>query len=119
MGQDGSMTTEPTEPGAPADPMPGPGAPPPAPNPQGAPSVTQRLPPDPAAYDSPRAQHARARGLSAPYIPGGRDPDPDAGLAEERRYLRLLVAMVIVVILSGFVLGIVANLLGLTNLLGS
>ena len=69
------------------------------------------LPPDPAAYDHPRAAHARARGLSAPYIAGGRDPDPDRGRAEERRYLRLLVAMVVVLILAGFVLGIVQNLL--------
>ncbi|MEO8207853.1 MAG: hypothetical protein ABI598_02365 [Chloroflexota bacterium] len=70
------------------------------------------LPPDPGAYDSERNQHARKRGLSAPYIAGGRDPEPDAGLAEERRYLRILVAMVIVVILSGFVVGIVGVLLG-------
>lgn len=70
------------------------------------------LPPDPEAYDHPRAAHARARGLKAPYIPGGRDPDPERGRAEERRYLRLLIAMVIVVILAGFVLGIVQNLLG-------
>ena len=69
-------------------------------------------PPDPAAYDHPRAVQARARGLSAPYIAGGRDPDPVAGKAEERRYLRLLLVMVVVVILSGFVLGVIANLLG-------
>ena len=69
------------------------------------------LPPDPAAYDHPRAAQARARGLSAPYIPGGRDPDPARGRDEERRYLRLLIAMIIVVVLSGFVLGIVQNLL--------
>jgi hypothetical protein len=68
-------------------------------------------PPDPAAYDHPRAAQARARGLAAPYIPGGRDPEPERGRAEERRYLRLLIAMVVVVVLSGFVLGIVQNLL--------
>ena len=39
---------------------------------------------------SERNAAARARGLAAPYIPGGRDPDPEAGLQEERRYLRLL-----------------------------
>ena len=66
------------------------------------------LPPDPAAYDSPRAAQARRRGLAAPYIAGGRDPDPEAGAREERRYLRLLVAMVVIIVLSGFVLGIVA-----------
>ena len=70
------------------------------------------LPPDPVAYDSERNQHARKRGLSAPYIAGGRDPDPAAGLAEERRMVRLLVAMVLVLVLSGFVVGIVATLLG-------
>lgn len=64
------------------------------------------LPPDPEAYDSPRAQLARARGLKAPYIPGGRDPDPEAGLREERYYGRLLLAMVIGLVFGGFVLGI-------------
>ena len=69
------------------------------------------LPPDPEAYDDPRSAHARARGLAAPYISGGRDPDPERGRAEERRYLRLLIAMVVVVVLAGFVLGIIQNLL--------
>lgn len=76
-----------------------------------APVETPQLPPDPAAYDDPRAAQARARGLAAPYIPGGRDPDPERGRAEERRYLRLLIAMVVVVVLSGFVLGVIQNLL--------
>jgi hypothetical protein len=62
------------------------------------------LPPDPEAYDSVRAQHARARGLSAPYIAGGRDPDPQTGRREERRYLRLLVIMVLAITLGGFLL---------------
>jgi hypothetical protein len=75
-------------------------------NPETAPS----LPPDPEAYDEVRNVHARKRGLSAPYIAGGRDPDPEAGRAEERRYLRWLIAMVVVIVLSGFVLGILANL---------
>ena len=70
------------------------------------------LPPDPEAYDSERNQHARKRGLAAPYIAGGRDPEPAAGLAEERRYLRLLIGMVVILILSGFVVGIAATLLG-------
>jgi hypothetical protein len=63
------------------------------------------LPPDPEAYDSVRAQHARARGLGAPYIAGGRDPDPDAGRREERYYGRLLLIMVLVLVFGGFVLG--------------
>lgn len=62
------------------------------------------LPPDPEQYDSVRAQHARARGLSAPYIAGGRDPDPEAGHREERRYLRLLVIMVLAITIGGFLL---------------
>ncbi|MBI2762317.1 MAG: hypothetical protein HYX54_00950 [Chloroflexi bacterium] len=70
------------------------------------------LPPDPEAYDSERNQHARKRGLSAPYIAGGRDPDPGAGLAEERRYVRILIAMVLFLVLSGFIVGIVGALLG-------
>jgi hypothetical protein len=76
------------------------------------------LPPDPDAYDSPRAAQARARGLAAPYIAGGEDPDLAATRRRERRYLRLLIAMIVVVVLAGFVLGIVANLLGLAGLLG-
>jgi hypothetical protein len=68
-------------------------------------------PADPAAYDSPRASGARARGLAAPYIAGGRDPDPDSGRREERFYLRILVVMVIAIVLAGFVLGALASLL--------
>lgn len=64
------------------------------------------LPADPAEYDSARAQIARAKGLEQPYIAGGRDPDPDLGLREERHYMKLLVAMVVTLILSGFILGI-------------
>lgn len=77
------------------------------------------LPADPEAYDSPRATQARARGLAAPYIAGGTDPDPEAGRREERRYLRLLIAMIVTLVLSGFVLGFLANLLGFTGLLGN
>ena len=70
-----------------------------------------QLPPDPEAYDSVRAQHARARGLSAPYIAGGRDPEPEVGRREERFYGRLLLAMVAALILGGFVIGAVLNVL--------
>lgn len=69
------------------------------------------LPPDRVAYDSERNQHARKRGLAAPYIAGGLDPEPDAGKAEERRYLRWLIAMITVLILSGFVVGILSKLI--------
>lgn len=64
------------------------------------------LPADPEAYDSPRARIARAKGLDAPYIAGGRDPDPEAGWREERHYGKLLVAMVAALMFGGFVIGI-------------
>lgn len=70
------------------------------------PTPTTTLPPDPEAYDSVRAQHARARGLAAPYIAGGRDPEPQTGLREERFYGRLLLVMVVSVVLGGFVIGL-------------
>jgi hypothetical protein len=70
-----------------------------------------RLAPDPEAYDSVRAQHARARGLSAPYIAGGRDPQPEAARQEERHYLRLLVIMVLAITLGGFLLDTLIGLL--------
>ncbi len=75
-------------------------------------TATPELPADPEAYDSPRATQARARGLAAPYIAGGEDPNPERTRRQERRYLILLVAMIVVVVLSGFVLGILQNLLG-------
>ena len=64
------------------------------------------LPPDPEAYDSPRARIARAKGLEAPYIAGGLDPNPEAGLAEERKYGKWLLWMVIGLMFGGFVIGI-------------
>ena len=70
------------------------------------------LPPDPVAYDSPRAVRAREKGLEAPYIAGGNDPDPGPGLAEERRYTRLLIAMAAVIVASGFIIGTVIALIG-------
>ena len=70
------------------------------------------LPPDPDAYDAPRAAQARARGLAAPYIAGGRDPQPEVGRREERFYLRVLLVMVVVLVLSGFVIGAILKLAG-------
>ena len=75
----------------------------------------EALPADPAAYDSERNAAARARGLSAPYIAGGRDPAPDAGLREERFYGRLVLIMFIAIVIGGFVLGALQVLLGLGN----
>ena len=64
------------------------------------------LPPDPELYDSPRARIARAKGLEAPYIGGGFDPDPEKGLAEERKYGKWLLWMVAGLMFGGFVIGI-------------
>jgi len=72
----------------------------------GAADQPARLPADPAEYDSPRAQIARAKGLEAPYIAGGRDPDPAVGLQEERHYGKLLLAMVAALMFGGFIIGI-------------
>jgi len=88
-----------------------------------APSATSdpsrsALPPDPAAYDTERSAAARARGLAAPYIPGGRDPDQARAESEDRRYLRLLLIMVAIIVLAGFILGFAAALAGLTGLVG-
>jgi hypothetical protein len=69
------------------------------------------LPSDPAAYDSPRAHRARAKGLQAPYIAGGDDPGLPAAQAEERRLGRILLAMVIAIVSAGFIIGIVVTLL--------
>ena len=77
------------------------------------------LPPDPQAYDTERSAAARKRGLATPYIPGGRDPDQAAAEAEDRRYVRILVIMVVVIVLAGFVLGVIAQLAGLSALVGT
>ena len=76
------------------------------------------VPPDPAAYDSERSAAARARGLAAPYIPGGRDPDQERADAEDRKNVRILLIFVAVIVLAGFVFGILAALLGLDALVG-
>ncbi|HUQ77476.1 MAG TPA: hypothetical protein VM427_01220 [Patescibacteria group bacterium] len=81
-------------------------------------SPIAHVPPDPVAYDSERSVAARKRGLATPYIPGGRDPDQATAEREERRYVRILLAMVITIVFSGFVLGIIAALLGLDALAG-
>ena len=75
------------------------------------PAINRTLPPDPAAYDAERASRARTRGLSAPYIAGGRDPNPEAGRREERFYGRILLIMVLVIVIGGFVLGVLGNVI--------
>lgn len=75
--------------------------------------MTSPQPPaDPDAYDSPRAERARARGLAAPYIPGGTDPEPERGRREERFYLRILLVMIVLLVGGAFLLGVVETLLG-------
>jgi hypothetical protein len=78
-------------------------------------TAMSQLPPDPAAYDDPRNARARAKGLEAPYIAGGEDPDPAAGLAEERHYGRLLLAMVLTILAAGFVIGTILALGGFSG----
>lgn len=58
-----------------------------------------------------RNQAARARGLKAPYIPGGEDPDPVATAARERRLKQLLIGMVLVIVVGGFLISIVGLIL--------
>jgi hypothetical protein len=77
------------------------------------------VPPDPVQYDTERSASARRRGLSTPYIPGGRDPDAETTEREERQLVRLLLIMVIVIVAAGFVLGFAAALLGFDFLVGT
>jgi hypothetical protein len=83
----------------------------PLPTPAAATAPTAPVPPDPAEYDTERNAAARARGLSAPYIAGGRDPDPEPARREERFLVRILIVMVAAIVLGGFVLGVLANLI--------
>jgi hypothetical protein len=69
------------------------------------------LPPDPERFDEYRNVAARKRGLTKPYIAGGDDPDIDTTLARERPYVRILVAMVVLIVLLGFVLGIASSII--------
>ena len=75
-------------------------------------TASDPLPPDPVEYDSPRAVRARAKGLDAPYIAGGTDPDPGPAIAEERRFGKLLVLMVVTIVAAGFVVGTIVALFG-------
>lgn len=77
------------------------------------------LPPDPEQYDTERNAAARRRGLSTPYLPGGRDPDPEQAAAEDRKYVRLLLVMVIAIVLAGFIVGMIAAIAGWDALVGN
>ena len=69
------------------------------------------LPPDPEKFDEYRNVAARRRGLQQPYIAGGDDPELEETLAKERPYVRLLIAMVVALVMLGFVLGIIGTLI--------
>jgi hypothetical protein len=69
------------------------------------------LPPDPEKYDEARNVAARRRGLEQPYIAGGEDPDLEETLRRERPYVRILIAMVVIIVLTGFVLGFIGALI--------
>ena len=74
-----------------------------------APTEPTPLPPE---GFTERAAHARARGLAAPYIAGGDDPELVETLRRERVYVRVLLGMIVAIVLSGFVLGAIGLLLG-------
>ena len=75
------------------------------------------LPPDPVQYDAVRNEHARKRGLpSSRTSPAATDPDLPETLARERPYVLLLIAMVIAIVLIGFVLGVVDAILAVPPL---
>ena len=58
---------------------------------------------------------ADQRGLASPYPPGGADPDPVPGQREDRYYLRLLIAMILLIVLSGFAVTIIGLMLGIAT----
>ncbi len=64
---------------------------------------TTNAPAEPQREPEPR----RPRGLSAPYVPGGRDPEPDGGKRDERFYGGLLILMVAAIVLAGFLVSII------------
>jgi hypothetical protein len=71
--------------------------------------------PDPTAYDAPRNAIARNKGLEQPVITGGGDPGLPSAKAEDRRLSRLLLAMVAIIVASGFIIGILIALAGPTG----
>ena len=69
------------------------------------------LPPDPEKYDEARNVAARKRGLDQPYIAGGEDPELEETLRRERPYVQILIAMVVIIVLTGFVLGFIGAII--------
>jgi hypothetical protein len=103
--------TDPAPAGA-TDPAPEPHATDPAPGPRtlagerGTPGIP-RASDDRAERGTPGVP-TRPRGLSAPLIPGGQDPDLDETLRRQRPYMRLLIGMVVVIVGGTLVLTILA-----------
>ena len=85
-------------------------------------TVTQttpaNLPPDPGKYDEYRNVAARKRGLEQPYIDGGEDPEIEETLRRERPYVQILIAMVVIIVLAGFVLGVIGAIITAPRLTG-
>jgi len=78
-----------------------------------APDDTSAPPAPPlAAPPSRRDAIARAKGMPGPTITGGDDPELEATLERERPWVRLLVAMIVAIVLAGFVLGVIAVAFG-------
>ncbi len=69
------------------------------------------LPPNPEKYDEARNVAARKRGLDQAYIAGGEDPELEETLRHERPYVRILIAMVVIIVLTGFVLGFIGAII--------
>ena len=105
---DTTDTPAPTGPSAPTEPS----------GPTGTTPITD------AVFDSIQPRPGKAmpwppaadqRGLASPYPPGGADPDPVAGQREDRYYLRLLIAMILLIVLSGFAVTIIGLMLGIAT----
>ena len=105
---DTTDTPAPTGPSAPTEPS----------GPTGTTPITD------AVFDSIQPRPGKAmpwppaadqRGLASPYPPGGADPDPVPGQREDRYYLRLLIAMILLIVLSGFAVTIIGLMLGIAT----
>ena len=72
----------------------------------GAPPPYRDLPPV-----TERELAARRRGLASAYIPGGEDPDPALTKAQEDRYVRLLIGMVVLIVGGGFLVTFIGLIL--------
>ena len=55
-----------------------------------------------------RGPQARSR---QPHIAGGGDPELEETLRRERPYVQILIAMVVIIVLTGFVLGFIGAII--------